>query len=195
MASLTNIKIKKELTTKEKRIILITVLYNTVMEGEKRGKTNRRCVRTYSGMCEKGFSEASLRSIAAKADTTTGSIYSRYGGKEELFGEIVEPAAEYLIAMFTRTQENFHAMDVEEQPKKMEGTVQNAMHEMLDYIYENFETFELCILWNKISTFCRTSGRDRDKIYLSLYGRYAYGKADAECHYRRFCAYYDNSTL
>lgn len=47
---------------------------------------------------EKGFSEASLRSIAAKADTTTGSIYSRYGGKEELFGEIVEPAAEYLIA-------------------------------------------------------------------------------------------------
>ena len=38
---------------------------------------------------EKGFSEASLRSIAAKADTTTGSIYSRYGGKEELFGEIV----------------------------------------------------------------------------------------------------------
>lgn len=28
---------------------------------------------------EKGFSEASLRSIAAKADTTTGSIYSRYG--------------------------------------------------------------------------------------------------------------------
>ena len=94
---------------------------------------------------EKGFSEASLRSIAAKADTTTGSIYSRYGGKEELFGEIVEPAAEYLIAMFTRTQENFHAMDVEEQPKKMEGTVQNAMHEMLDYIYENFETFELLL--------------------------------------------------
>ena len=63
---------------------------------------------------EKGFSEASLRSIAAKADTTTGSIYSRYGGKEELFGEIVEPAAEYL-------------------------------HEMLDYIYENFETFELLL--------------------------------------------------
>lgn len=94
---------------------------------------------------EKGFSEASLRSIAAKADTTTGSIYSRYGGKEELFGEIVEPAAEYLIAMFTRTQENFHAMDVEEQPKKMERTVQNGMHEMLDYIYENFETFELLL--------------------------------------------------
>lgn len=150
MASSTNIKIKKELTRKEKRIILITVLYNNVIEGGKRGKADRRRVRRILACAkeeflEKGFSEASLRSIAAKADTTTGSIYSRYGGKEELFGEIVEPAAEYLIAMFTRTQENFHAMDVEEQPKKMEGTVQNGMHEMLDYIYENFETFELLL--------------------------------------------------
>lgn len=31
---------------------------------------------------EKGYVDASLRNIAAKAGTTTGSIYSRYGGKE-----------------------------------------------------------------------------------------------------------------
>lgn len=31
---------------------------------------------------EKGYSDASLRTIAAKADVTTGSIYSRFGGKE-----------------------------------------------------------------------------------------------------------------
>ena len=43
---------------------------------------------------EKGYSEASLRTIAAKADTTTGSIYSRFGDKEGLFCAIVEPAAE-----------------------------------------------------------------------------------------------------
>ena len=43
---------------------------------------------------EKGYSEASLRTIAAKADTTTGSIYSRFRDKEGLFGAIVEPAAE-----------------------------------------------------------------------------------------------------
>ena len=29
---------------------------------------------------EKGFSKSSLRTIAAKADTTTGTIYSRFGG-------------------------------------------------------------------------------------------------------------------
>lgn len=30
---------------------------------------------------EKGYVDASLRTIAAEAGTTTGTIYSRYGGK------------------------------------------------------------------------------------------------------------------
>ena len=33
----------------------------------------------------KGYVEASLRTIAMEAGTTTGSIYSRYGGKEGLY--------------------------------------------------------------------------------------------------------------
>ena len=41
---------------------------------------------------EKGYVDASLRTIAAEAGTTTGTIYSRYGGKEGLFSAIVEPA-------------------------------------------------------------------------------------------------------
>lgn len=42
---------------------------------------------------DKGYVDASLRTIAAEAGTTTGSIYSRYGGKEGLFSALVEPAA------------------------------------------------------------------------------------------------------
>ena len=34
---------------------------------------------------EMGFQDASLRMIAARADTTTGSIYSRFQDKEGLF--------------------------------------------------------------------------------------------------------------
>lgn len=37
----------------------------------------------------KGYVEASLRTIAMEAGTTTGSIYSRYGGKEGLFSALV----------------------------------------------------------------------------------------------------------
>ena len=70
---------------------------------------------------EKGYSEASLRTIAAKADTTTGSIYSRFRDKEGLFGAIVEPAADGLIQIFLKIQEEFHAVKAEDQPRLMEN--------------------------------------------------------------------------
>ena len=94
---------------------------------------------------EKGFSEASLRTIAAKADTTTGSIYSRFKDKEGLFCAVVEPVAEGLTAIFLRTQKNFHDQEPEEQPKLMETYVLSGMDEMLDYVYDYFEEFQLLL--------------------------------------------------
>lgn len=94
---------------------------------------------------EKGFQDASLRTIAAKAGTTTGSIYSRFQDKEGLFGALVEPAADYLINTFVKVQETFHAEDPEKQPSLMNEYVSSGMEEMLDYIYENFETFQLLL--------------------------------------------------
>ena len=46
---------------------------------------------------EMGFQEASLRVIAAKADTTTGSIYSRFQDKEGLFHALVDDTVEQLL--------------------------------------------------------------------------------------------------
>ena len=94
---------------------------------------------------EKGYSEASLRTIAAKADTTTGSIYSRFRDKEGLFSAIVEPAAEGLTRIFLKTQEEFHAREAEVQPKVMETYVVSGMDEMLDYVYDHFEDFQLLL--------------------------------------------------
>ena len=54
---------------------------------------------------EKGYVDASLRNIAAKAGTTTGSIYSRYGGKRRTFSAIVEAVAEEFVRMFRGIQE------------------------------------------------------------------------------------------
>ena len=94
---------------------------------------------------EKGYSEASLRVIAAKAGTTTGSIYSRFKDKEGLFAAIVEPAADYLVGLFTRVQEDFHAVEPNQQPKMMDQYVKSGMEEMLDYIYDNFQVFQLLL--------------------------------------------------
>ena len=94
---------------------------------------------------EKGYSDASLRTIAAKADTTTGSIYSRFKDKEGLFGALVEPTADHLAEMFLELQERFHGLEAEEQPKKMESYVTGGMMWMLDYVYNHFEEFQLLL--------------------------------------------------
>lgn len=94
---------------------------------------------------EKGYSEASLRTIAAKADTTTGSIYSRFRDKEGLFDALVKPAADGLIQIFLQIQETFHAAKAEEQPKLLEQYTVSGMDGMLDYVYDHFDEFRLLL--------------------------------------------------
>lgn len=55
----------------------------------------------------KGYVDASLRTIAMEAGTTTGSIYSRYGGKEGLFSALVEPQQGNLRKSLKMSRRNF----------------------------------------------------------------------------------------
>ena len=43
-----------------------------------------------------GFEKASLKTICTNANVTTGALYKRYKGKEELFGAIVQPTLDDL---------------------------------------------------------------------------------------------------
>ena len=68
---------------------------------------------------EKGYVDASLRTIAAAADTSTNSIYVRFGDKEGLFSAIVEPALSEMTERFIKIQEQFHQMDRASQAAQM----------------------------------------------------------------------------
>lgn len=94
---------------------------------------------------EKGYIDASLRTIAAEAGTTTGSIYSRYGGKEGLFSAIVEPDAREFINLFQSIQEDFHTSDPKMQRQIMDEYTTCAMQRIVEYIYEHLETFQLLV--------------------------------------------------
>lgn len=94
---------------------------------------------------EKGYSEASLRRIAAEADTTTGSIYSRFGGKEGLFSAIVQPVAEEFTDIFLKCQQDFHDMDSEKQAGTMFEYSSSGMRNLLEYMYDHFEEFQLLL--------------------------------------------------
>ena len=94
---------------------------------------------------EKGYKDASLRTIAQEAGTSTGSIYTRFGDKEGLFRAIVEPVAEEMRRMFLEIQENFHQLDDNVQQSEMGRYTSLHQMELLDYIYDHFDEFRLLL--------------------------------------------------
>lgn len=94
---------------------------------------------------EKGYKDASLRTIAQEAGTSTGSIYTRFKDKEGLFNAIVGPAADRLKEMFLEIQENFHQLDDDLQRAEMGQYTACHQMEMLDYIYSHFDEFRLLL--------------------------------------------------
>lgn len=94
---------------------------------------------------EKGYTDASLRTIAADANTSTQSIYVRFRDKEGLFSAIVEPAADAFMAQFCKVQETFHAFDPETQRQEVGKYSADEMMKMVDYMYDNFDAFRLLL--------------------------------------------------
>lgn len=94
---------------------------------------------------EKGFQEASLRTIAQQAGTSTGSIYTRFRDKQGLFESIVQPAAGELKHMFVEIQQTFHSFDEAAQRAEMGRYTAHHMEEMLDCIYTHFDEFRLLL--------------------------------------------------
>lgn len=94
---------------------------------------------------ENGYVDASLRIIAANADTSTNSIYVRFKDKEGLFSAIVEPAMNGLMDMFREVQEKFHSFDEEYQRQEMGQYSSAKMLDMIDFIYDNIDAFHLLL--------------------------------------------------
>lgn len=94
---------------------------------------------------DKGYVDASLRTIAAAADTSTNSIYVRFGDKEGLFSAIVEPVLTEMTARFIRIQERFHGMTPAEQAKQMPEYADGGTAELVDYMYAHLNAFRLLL--------------------------------------------------
>ena len=94
---------------------------------------------------DKGYKDASLRTIAQEASTSTGSIYTRFGDKEGLFSAIVEPVADEMKQMFLKIQEDFHGFDEDVQRSEMGQYTASHQLLLLDYIYDHFNEFRLLL--------------------------------------------------
>lgn len=93
----------------------------------------------------KGYAEASLRTIAGNAGTSTGSIYTRFGDKEGLFHQIVSPVAEEMKALFLAIQERFHRLDSESQRNQLGVYTSKEQERMVDFMYDHLDEFRLLL--------------------------------------------------
>lgn len=94
---------------------------------------------------DKGYTDASLRTIAAAADTSTNSIYVRFKDKEGLFSAIVEPVVRGMISLFLEIQESFHHLDSAAQQAQMPNYADGGMNALIDYMYDHLDEFHLLL--------------------------------------------------
>ena len=94
---------------------------------------------------DKGFTGAPLRTIAAAADTSTNSIYVRFGDKEGLFSAIVEPLLNEMTERFLKIQEEFRQMDRAAQAAHMAQYADGGTLELVEYMYEHLDEFRLLL--------------------------------------------------
>lgn len=94
---------------------------------------------------EMGFQEASLRVIAAKADTSTGAIYTRFQDKEGLFHALVDDTVDQLIEWLEKGQQAFSDQPSEKQKEEVFTYRPELWEQLVDFIYDHWGAFRLLV--------------------------------------------------
>lgn len=94
---------------------------------------------------QKGYKNASLRSIARAARVTTGAIYGYYPDKAALFDALVAAPANELRDWYLSVQLKFDAYPADQKEKRMHGYTSDALETFIRYIYRHFDAFKLVV--------------------------------------------------
>lgn len=122
------------------------------------GVTEKLLEQAMKEFLDKGYTGASLRTIAENAGTTPRSVYTRYGDKEGLFAALVSECADTLKNMFISYMKDYGEKPVDEQKNlfhddKFDEKYKDYIYSIIDYIYENFNVFKLLICCSKDTRF------------------------------------------
>lgn len=145
---------------------------------------------------EKGFADASLRTIAQKAGVSTSTIYTRYSDKEGLFCFLVEEAATSLLGYISASLNSFDNLDDEVKKAEYRQYADKVFFGLIEILYDCFDEFKLVVYgYKETKTGCSTAGtggRFQRRIHRSC----------NFCNYRRsgrcnslFCGGEDNPTV
>ena len=105
---------------------------------------------------EKGFRDASLRTIVKEAGVTTGAFYGYYKSKEDLFDALVAEPYEKMMERYERAQVDFANLPPQEQSSHMGDISGQCIEWMTEYMYEEHDAFYLllcCAVGTKYENF------------------------------------------
>ena len=102
-----------------------------------------------------GFENASIRTIASKAQTSPRAIYTRFENKEALFDAVVKPGFEEFKAIYKKEREAYW-----ERAKKKDFSVEpeKIYVKFIEYAYEHKDDFILllkCAKGTRYENFCK----------------------------------------
>ena len=94
---------------------------------------------------DKGFMNASLRTIAANAGLTTGAMYRHFKDKDALFCALVDDAIEFATKAVMMGDVSHH-MNLDTLASKEHFEEENRQtNELLNYMFDNFDAYTLLL--------------------------------------------------
>ncbi len=109
---------------------------------------------------EKGYQEASLRSIVKQAGVTTGAFYGYYRSKKELFDALVGEHYAALLAIYRDRIDGFTRLSPQAQRFDMQEYSARGIRQMTAYIYDHLTAFKLIL--------CCADGTEYDHLIHEL---------------------------
>lgn len=99
-----------------------------------------------------GYEDASMRRIAAACGMSASGLYKHFPGKEEMFSSLVKPAVDGLMNLYHEIEEEYF-LDLSCSGKADVSNSKGELVRAMEYIYDNFDEFELIICKSKGSVY------------------------------------------
>ena len=121
---------------------------------------------------DKGFERASLKTICANAQVTTGALYKRYSGKEELFAAVVEETVADLNAVCEQKSVSDFSQVSDEALMKAWDMDEDYMMWWFRFLEERHDGFVLLVSCAENTRYANFQHDWVEKMTRSTYGYY-----------------------
>ena len=114
--------------------------------GEASAETKKKILDSaMAEFLDKGFMNASLRTIASNAGLTTGAMYRHFKDKDALFCALVDDAIDFATKAVMMSDVSHH-MNLDELASKEHFEEENRLtNELLNYMFDNFDAYTLLL--------------------------------------------------